>query len=636
MRQTSLFQAPSEWVPPERIPDLSEAKEIAIDLETYDPGLKTTGPGWATKKGKVIGVALAVEGWQGYFPIAHEGGGNFDEKFFKIALKKILELPCDKVFHNAMYDVGWLSAIGLEVSGRICDTMIAAPLVDENRFSYRLKDVAMDYVGDTKSEAGLYEAARDFGVDAKGEMHKLPAMYVGPYAEQDAAVTLKLWNALKVKIIKQELTTVLNLETELFPVLFNMKKRGVRVDVEKAERLKKDFKNTEKKILDSLRKECGFEMEILAPLSIAKAFEKLGIAYNRTPTGLPSFDKNFLSTHKHPFAKKIVEAREINKAYTTFIDSIIKHSYKGRIHADVNQLRSETGGTISGRLSMQNPNLQQIPSRNPKISPKIRSLFLPEEGEKWGCFDYSQQEPRLLVHYGALMRTNSQWQALYENLDTVSQLIDDYTHKDIDFHQAVADMAGIDRKQAKTINLGMMYGMGKGKLMSQLGLDSTLEKDREEIKRVFKNYHHTVPFVKSLTDGTMSRANEKGYIRTIMGRRCRFHLWEPQQFGVHKALPKEQAEIEYGVGGIKRAWTYKALNRLIQGSAADQTKKAMVDLYKEGFLPLIQVHDELDMSVSSEKECKRIVEVMEHTIELKVPSKVDVDMGPSWGETHKK
>ena len=620
MRQPSLFQAPSEWIPPESIPNLQEATEIAIDLETHDPGLKTTGPGWATKKGKVIGVALAVDGWQGYFPLAHPGGGNFDEKVFKRQLKKILDLPCDKIFHNAIYDLGWLSAMGLEVKGRIIDTMIAAPLIDENKRNYSLKEIAQEYIGETKSEAGLYEAAKDFGVDAKAEMHMLPAMYVGPYAEQDAAVTLKLWQTLKVEIIKQELTSVFNLETELLPILFHMKRKGVRVDIDKAERVKEDFKNTEKKILHSLHKECGFEMEILSPLSIQKAFDKLKISYNRTPTGLPSFDKNFLLTHSNPFAQKIVQAREMNKAYTTFIDSILKHAHKGRIHADVNQLRSETGGTISGRLSMQNPNLQQIPARNPKISPKIRSLFIPEEGQKWGIFDYSQQEPRLLVHYGAVISDRIE-------LEGVSTLVRGYTEEDIDFHQAVANMANIDRKQAKTINLGMMYGMGKGKLMSELGLD------KDDIDKVFKQYHSTVPFVKELTDKTMRRAGEKGYIRTILGRKCRFHLWEPNHFGVHKALPREQAEVEYGgMNKIKRAWTYKALNRLIQGSAADQTKKAMVELYKEGFLPLIQVHDELDMSFSSEEEKKKIIEIMEHALDLRVPSKVDAEIGPSWGE----
>ena len=623
MRQPSLFQAPSEWIPPENIPNLEEATEIAIDLETHDPGLKTTGPGWAIKKGKVIGVALAVEGWKGYFPLAHPGGGNFDVKVFTRQLKKILDLPCDKIFHNAIYDIGWLSAMGLEVKGRIIDTMIAAPLIDENRRNYSLKEVAQEYIGETKSEAGLYEAAKDFGVDAKAEMHLLPAMYVGPYAEQDAAVTLKLWQTLKVEIIKQELTSVFNLESELLPILFQMKKRGVRVDIEKAERVKKDFKDTEKKILHSIHKECGFEMEILSPLSIQKAFDKLKISYNRTATGLPSFDKNFLLTHSNPFAQKIVQAREMNKAHTTFIDSILKHAHKGRIHADVNQLRSDTGGTISGRLSMQNPNLQQIPARNPKISPKIRQLFIPEEGQKWGIFDYSQQEPRLLIHYGALVSESTSW-----DVASVEKLLNDYNNKpDTDFHQIVADMAQIPRKQAKTINLGMMYGMGKGKLMSELGLD------KDDIDKVFKQYHSTVPFIKELTDKTMRRASDKGYIRTIMGRKCRFHLWEPNHFGVHKALPKEQAEVEYGgMNKIKRAWTYKALNRLIQGSAADQTKMAMVKLYKEGFLPMIQVHDELDMSFSSEEEKKKIIEIMEHALDLRVPSKVDAEIGPSWGE----
>tara|TARA_R110000868_G_scaffold140537_5_gene356253 strand:+ start:3602 stop:5494 length:1893 start_codon:yes stop_codon:yes gene_type:complete len=623
MRQPSLFQAPSEWIPPENIPNLEEAAEIAIDLETHDPGLKTTGPGWATKKGKVIGVALAVEGWKGYFPLAHPGGGNFDIKVFTRQLKKILDLPCDKIFHNAIYDIGWLSTMGLEVKGRIIDTMIAAPLIDENRRNYSLKEVAQEYIGETKSEAGLYEAAKDFGVDAKAEMHLLPAMYVGPYAEQDAAVTLKLWQTLKVEIIKQELTSVFNLESELLPILFQMKKRGVRVDIEKAERVKKDFKDTEKKILHSIHKECGFEMEILSPLSIQKAFDKLKISYNRTATGLPSFDKNFLLTHSNPFAQKIVQAREMNKAHTTFIDSILKHAHKGRIHADVNQLRSDTGGTISGRLSMQNPNLQQIPARNPKISPKIRQLFIPEEGQKWGIFDYSQQEPRLLIHYGALVSESTSW-----DVASVEKLLNDYNNKpNTDFHQIVADMAQIPRKQAKTINLGMMYGMGKGKLMSELGLD------KDDIDKVFKQYHSTVPFIKELTDKTMRRASDKGYIRTIMGRKCRFHLWEPNHFGVHKALPKEQAEVEYGgMNKIKRAWTYKALNRLIQGSAADQTKMAMVKLYKEGFLPMIQVHDELDMSFSSEEEKKKIIEIMEHALDLRVPSKVDAEIGPSWGE----
>ena len=624
MSQGNFFQTPSEWIPPEVIPDLRQAKEIAIDLETKDDGLNSgVGPGWATKKGRVIGVALAVDGWQGYFPIGHEGGRNLDKKVFINALKPILELPCDKIFHNAMYDVGWLDAMGLKVHGRIIDTLIAAPLVNENRFNYTLRDLSKEYVGETKSETLLYEAAKEWGVDAKSEMWKLPPMYVGPYAEQDASVTLKLWKVLQREIVKQELTEIFNVESELFHVLFAMKKKGVAIDTEKAEKIKIDFEKAERKILQELYKVCGFEVEILAPLSIAKAFDKLKIKYNKTPTGLPSFDKNFLATHSHEFAQNIVKARELNKARTTFVDSILKHTHNGRIHADVNQLRSETGGTISGRLSMQNPNLQQMPARNKDIGPKIRELFVPEKGEQWGCFDYSQQEPRLLIHYGALVSESTTW-----DVGTVQKLLDDYNNeKDTDFHQIVADMADIDRKTAKTINLGMMYGMGKGKLSSQLGLDM------DDAQEVFKKYHTTVPFVKVLTDGTQRRAGDKGFIRTLLGRKCRFDLWEPSTYGIHKPLPREQAENEHGgINRIRRAFTYRALNRLIQGSAADQTKKAMIDIFKEGITPLIQVHDELDISVYSENQKKKIIEIMENTIPLRVPSKIDCEMGPSWGE----
>ena len=625
MNQPSLFQPPSEWVPPETVPNLSDAKEIAIDLETHDPNIKTTGPGWAIKKGKVIGVALAVDGWQGYYPIAHEGGGNFDENIFKRQLKEILELPCDKVFHNAMYDVGWLDAMGLKVHGRIIDTLVAAPLVNENKFNYTLRELSREYVGETKSEAALYEAAKEWGVDAKSEMHKIPAMYVGPYAEQDAAVTLKLWQALKRKVESENVQAIFNLESELFPVLFAMKKRGVKIDTEKAERIKKDFESSEKKILQSLNKTCGFELEILSPLSIAKAFDKLKIKYNKTVTGLPSFDKNFLSTHPHKFAQDIVKAREFNKARTTFVDSILKHCHRGRIHADTNQLRSETGGTITGRCSMQNPNLQQIPARNKEIGPKIRQLFIPEDGETWGCFDYSQQEPRLLVHYASIVSKNQQEHGNLP-LRGVKTLVDGYTKGDIDFHQKVAEMANIDRKQAKTINLGMMYGMGRGKLSSELGLES---QDAEEI---FEKYHSTVPFVRELTELTQLRAGQVGFIKTILQRKCRFDQWEPNSWGFHRALPKKEAELEYGPNRIRRAYTYKALNKLIQGSAADQTKKAMIDVYKEGIVPLIQVHDELDISFSSEEQKNKIIEIMQSGIQLEVPSKVDCEVGASWGE----
>jgi DNA polymerase I-like protein with 3'-5' exonuclease and polymerase domains len=313
--------------------------------------------------------------------------------------------------------------------------------------------------------------------------------------------------------------------------------------------------------------------------------------------------------------QKIAKARELNKAHTTFIDTIIRHEHRGRIHADINQIRSDQGGTVTGRFSYSNPNLQQLPARNKELGPMIRSLFLPEEGCTWGCFDYSQQEPRLVAHYASLYKFPS-----------VYEVIEEYNNdSSTDFHQMVAEMAEIPRSQAKTINLGLFYGMGKTKLQAELGVS------KDKASELFEQYHAKVPFVKQLINAASNRAQERGQIRTLLGRLCRFPLWEPNSFGMHKAMSHEDALREHGPG-IKRAYTYKALNKLIQGSAADMTKKAMVDLYKEGIIAHIQIHDELDLSVESPEHAEKITKIMENAVKLEVPNKVDYESGETWGD----
>ena len=612
--QIPIFKPQTEWLPPENFPDLSKYDEIAIDLETKDPDLIKMGSGSVVGKGDVVGVAVAVPGWSGYYPIAHEGGGNMDRKKVLKWFQGVLDTPADKIFHNAMYDVCWIQAIGLSVSGKIIDTMIASALVDENQMRYDLNNCSKRYTGKTKNESDLYAAAKDWGVDAKAEMYKLPAIYVGAYAEKDAELTLELWQELKKEILHQDINSIFDLETELFPCLVAMKFRGVRVDVQKAHTLKQQLSSQEDKLIQEVKKETGIDTQIWAARSIAQVFDKLKLNYDRTEkTSAPSFTKNFLQNHPHPLVKRIAQAREINKAHTTFIDTILKHSHKGRIHAEINQLRSDNGGTVTGRFSYSNPNLQQIPARNKDLGPAIRSLFIPEEGMSWGCFDYSQQEPRLVVHYAAL-----------QNLYGVGEVLDAYRDGDADFHDIVADMAEIPRSQAKTINLGLFYGMGKNKLQAELGVS------KDKADSLFRQYHNKVPFVKQLMDNVMNRAQNSGKIRTLLGRLCRFHLWEPNQFGIHKALPHDAALLEHGPG-IKRAYTYKALNRLIQGSAADMTKKAMIELHKEGITPHIQVHDELDISVINPLEAAKIKDIMENAVDLEVPNKVDYESGPSWG-----
>jgi len=382
--------------------------------------------------------------------------------------------------------------------------------------------------------------------------------------------------------------------------------------------LKQKLVSQEEELLLQVKKETNIEPQIWAARSIAKVFDKLSLDYQRTEkTQSPSFTKNFLQEHKHPLVQKIAKAREINKAHTTFIDTIIKYEHKGRIHAEINQIRSDQGGTVTGRFSYNNPNLQQLPARNKDLGPLIRSLFLPEKKHTWGCFDYSQQEPRLVVHYASLFKYPS-----------VNDVIDAYNNDtSTDFHQIVADMARIPRTQAKTINLGLFYGMGKNKLQAELGVT------KEKAEELFNQYHARVPFVKQLMNATSNRAQDRGQIRTLLGRLCRFHLWEPNSFGMHKAMPHEEALKEHGPG-IKRAYTYKALNKLIQGSAADMTKKSMVELYKEGIIAHIQIHDELDLSVESPDHAQKIIEIMENAVNLEVPNKVDFECGKTWGDIY--
>jgi DNA polymerase I-like protein with 3'-5' exonuclease and polymerase domains len=616
--QLSMTFKKSIWSCPNEYKDLSGYPEIAIDLETRDDGINEgLGAGWAMNKGYVIGFAVAVDGWQAYYPFKHLGGGNMIEPQVIKYMKDVCALPNTKIFHNAQYDIGWLGAMGIKVNGPIVDTMVAAALIDESRYSFALNNLAKEYIGEMKAETDLIEAAKDHGVDPKAEMWKLPAEHVGFYAEQDARITYRLWQVFKHELHKQNLITTWEMESDLLPILIQMRQRGVRVDVGKAEILAREFVAREKVVLSEIKKLIGKDVDIWAARNIADAFDKLHITYPRTEkTGEPSFTQNWLINSPHKISKLIVQAREINKFHSTFLNSIMKYNHKGRIHAEINQLRSDQGGTVSGRISMSNPNLQQLPARNKEFGPMIRGLFLPEEGYKWGSFDYSQQEPRMVVHYAA---------SIGEGYEGSQELVKAYENATADFHQTVADLVGIERSQAKTIGLGLMYGMGKNKLANSLGLS------KEEAEVLISKYNRKVPFVKLLSDRCMKKANSEGVIRTKKGRKCRFEMWEPMDFGIHTPEKFENAAAKYGANNIKRAFTYKALNRLIQGSAADQTKQAIVSCYEQGYLPILQIHDELCFNVKPGDEIK-IKEIMENCMEFKVPSVVDISLGDDFGQ----
>jgi len=638
MTQHPLFSSSIEWVNPDKFPDLSNYSEIAIDFETKDPDLIKMGSGSIRNNGNVVGVAVAVKDWCGYYPIAHEGGGNMDRQQVLGWLSDILKTSADKIFHNAMYDVCWIKQLGLEIKGRVIDTMIVAALLNENRTfekkGYDLNSVAKEYTGMGKNESALRLAATEWDIDPKAELYKLPAMFVGAYAEKDAEITLALWQELKKGIEQEGLQKIFKLESDLFPCLVEMKWRGVCVDIDQADQMEKHLKKRENILMKQIEDETNIRPDLWAARSVAKVFDVLRLKYPTTEkTGAPSFTRDRLKDHHHPVVNMISQARSVNKTRTTFIETIKKHVYKGKIHADINQLRSDTGGTITGRFSYSNPNLQQIPNYS-DAGLGIRSIFSPNsEDERWCSFDYSQQEPRLVVHYAALLEIPGSY-----------NFVEGYKHgvankktgkkEPADFHDMVSELTNIPRSQAKTINLALFYGMGKGRLANSLKVDG------ETTTKILADYHKAVPFVKQLSRKVSQQAQDVGYIKTIEGRHSRFPTWEKKEFQPDKSkvaapVSEDEAIKLYGRGNIRRAFTYKALNKLIQGSAADMTKKAMVDLFKNGIVPLIQIHDELNISIPKDGEEKRkkdIIDIMEGTVKLNVPNLVDCECGESWGD----
>ena len=620
----SIVLPTSNWKPPKGFPNLSSAKVLSIDFETRDPNIsKDMGPGWPTHNGEIVGVAAAAPGWKGYYPIRHEGGGNVDADSVIKWTKSLLESKIPKVFHNAIYDCGWATTEGIAHRGEIHDTQFMAALLDEYRDDYSLDAVCRDYGIEGKDESVLKAAALAYGVDPKGGLYKLPAKYVGAYAEQDAAATLSLYERLAPLIEKEELTKVYTLERELIPLLILMRQRGVRVDEERAHSLKKDLKKRINDTLDTLVREWGIRVDIWSSKSLQKVFQRLKLPYSVTEKGNPSFKKDALRGIDHPVIRLIEQARKASTTISLVCEGMIEtYAVNGRIHCEMHPLkRSEEegrGGTVGGRFSSTHPNLQQVTKRDKDLALLVRALFLPEEGQSWLQNDYSQQEYRLIVHDAVVSKFKG-WEIAakaYENPDT-------------DFHEFVAQLTGLPRTNAKNINFGIAYTMGITKLAAQLGISIPAA------QMIMNQYHAHMPFVREFVKAASRVASTRGYIKTILGRRCRFPMYElaERNQDFHSVVRGiEAAHAKWPGKSVRRAYTHKAVNRRIQGSAADMTKKAMLDCYRAGFVPLLQVHDELDFSVSDPACARQINTIMCQAIPLRIPMKVDTSIGPNWAE----
>ena len=604
---------------------IDEAKLIAIDTETYDPNLKTMGPGGFRKDGHVAGISISTDsGYTEYFPIGHEGGGNLNKTKVISFLLYIYSKRKKLVFANAMYDVEWLYSLDKRLTltrdHRIYDVQTIEHLIDENKLKSSLDSLAKFYLRKSKYEVELEQAVLyKFGKRAKVKenLWRLHANEVSEYAKEDALLTLQIYQKQQERIKREEIESIVDFESRLIPVLFHMRKKGVRVDVDKAHSLYTELEKKQSEVQTKLNRLGGTEVNVWANASLKEAYDKNSIGYNYTAKGTPSFTASWLETQMDDVSQSILKVRKLDKIRNTFVKNmIIDKASNGRIYCGFNPM-----GTVTGRFSSQYPNLQQVPARDPELGPMIRSLFIPEEDCEWVCADYSQQEPRVLVHYASL-----------KDMDTAIKVQDEFNkNEDTDFHQMVADMASIPRKQAKTINLGLFYGMGNKKLAAELGLDS------DQAYELFNKYHDKVPFVKELSRQVSHVASTRGYIKTLLGRKRRFDMWEPRDSWGERAYSLSEAHSQYPKQELKRAYTHTAMNALIQGSSADITKSAMIKIYEAGLLDEIDlkltVHDELDFSVEPLKQkCfDESLQIMKTCVDLKVPLKVDVEKGLNWG-----
>jgi DNA polymerase I-like protein with 3'-5' exonuclease and polymerase domains len=629
-------------------PNLQDADIICIDCETYDPDLKEKGPG-AVRDGYIAGVAIGVRGKEWYFPVAHEGGGNLDKKKVYRWLSEQLSTNIPKCGANLQYDLAFMWSEGIQVSGPFYDIQIAEPLIDEERFSYALETLSQEYLGEGKVEDEMAAYIRQhFGAKPgkeKGFIWKCPAHVVAPYAKSDVRLPIAILDLQLPILEEQGLMDIWSVESRLLPILTRMHLNGVRVDVQYAEQLKVEWT----KKLNELEK--SFEgINAGSSVQIAAELDKLGISYPRHPptaamlkkgitVGNPKLDSKVLATLEDsvPFLSQIRDAKKYRHFLNTFIQGYILNSHvNGRVHASFNQLKGDEYGTVTGRTSTAHPNLANIPNpeKDAYFSQKCRGMFLPEFGCEWLRLDLSQMEYRLMVHFASTL--------VGSGVETALRMYQE--DPATDFHEMCAKLTGLSRKQAKNINFGLAYGMGVEKLAASLGLG------KAEANIILEQYHLKAPFVKAVSNKAMERAQQRGYIMTIGGRRRRFESWECGKWVDKKerdADPdkwkprRDKAEAMRLWGAVRRAHTHKAANAVMQGSNADWLKKAMVIGVEDGVTDVLgmylnTVYDELGLPIRTgdpqhEEAAKHMEWIMCNAYKLNVPVLVSSGRGANWG-----
>lgn len=621
--------------PFKRIPfDLSKLGDFPL----VAPDTETTGLHWY--RDTVFGIALA-----GYDP--DQGimmSGYFDVRDNKHVVKAIgKELGRAKriVNHNMKFDALMLaeSCNIILPDDKLECTSVRAALINEWEQSFNLDALGTKYVGAGKYTdiyqelADLFGGKADKSIQMKN-LHRAPAEMVAKYATPDPEIALLLWAWQEKEIEKQELQKVWDLERRLMPVLLDIEKRGVRVDIKRTVKAQDDIERLIETSQYKLNKAAGKAVNPNSPKQMRELFgtskgedgiwrTKIGnMPLEETDSGNPSIDADALrslSEKGHEMATLVYNLRKSTKARQFLANHIMGHELNGRVFPNYNQTRGDNElGTGTGRFSIDDPALQQIPSRDIEVAEIVRACFLPEIGEDWLSMDYAQFEFRWFAHY-----TNDQ---------RILQVYAD--NPSADFHQVVADMTGIPRKprfagdaNSKQINLGMVFGMGEGTLAMEMGLPFTTDgrgyrQAGPEAKEVFVKYHSEIPGVKKLLNEASSIARSRGHVMTKMGRHLRFP------------------------GG---KYTHKAGGLIFQGTSADCMKVKMVEAHERykgtGARMLLSVHDELNFSVPMElrtEEFDRDIQQwytrfdgVETPIHCRVPIQCEAAYGPNWWEACK-
>jgi DNA polymerase I-like protein with 3'-5' exonuclease and polymerase domains len=642
---------PNNWCPPSELPDLRRFDKIAIDTETRDDGLKEDrGSAWPWKGGHICGVPVAWRdegGLRGsYFPIRHPDSQNFDPEQIKRWLRDHIAAGVRFVTLNGLYDWGWIRTdlgISMPPSERLEEIGALATLVDENRFNYGL-DALCAWRGLPGKDTVLLEQAVKAAGWASGKhrikvaehIHKLPARYVGPYAEADAVATLALFEDLNPILDEEGTRAAYRLDVDLLPMVHEMRRRGIRVDQSAAEQGRDHCLQKRDQALADLSERLGRHVsmtEIASPIWKARTFDAQNIGYPRTAKGNPSFrggNLGWMAGHPHWLPQLIAAANKYHFAGSTFLQGhILDHLIGDRVHAEINPFRSEEGGAKSFRFSYSSPPLQQMPSRDKELAPRIRRVFLSEESERWCTVDCSQQEFRFLVHHAAI-----------RNLPGAKEAAELYRNSpDADFHAIVAEMTGLDRDMAKATNFAVIYGAGPEKFAEMIG------KPLSEAQAIRAQYDIRLPFVWQLSREVQNDAVQDGYTVLYDGARRHWNLFEACHVAYTKgAGPCSHEEAVRRQQDPAHPWCYRALQRsgsrtalnaLLQGSAARHSKLWMRACWREGIVPLLMMHDGLELSLTTREQAELVARLGEEAVQLEVPMRVDLQFGRSWGDaTH--